>query len=210
MGTIREHKKLFWHAGTFAVIGILAWMIAAPQVGGQPGATPRYAPNGSLLVPVGFETWVFVGSNLGMVYKPDLAATTALETSRADHRRFHNVYIHPEAYGQFLATRRFPELTVLVMELFAAADKEPKGILAGGVFNGERVGVEVAVKNSFRPDGQTTPWAYYDFTDPADSSKVLPSARAFPDRSCEHCHRQHASMDNVWVQFYPILRKLIN
>jgi hypothetical protein len=95
------------------------------------------------------------------------------------------------------------------MEVFAAADKEPKGVLASGVFNGERVGLEVAVKNSHRPDGKPTPWAYYDLTDPADPSKVLASAKAHPDEDCETCHRQHASKDNVWVQFYPILRKVL-
>ena len=118
-------------------------------------------------------------------------------------------YANPEAYAQFLVNRKFPEPTVLVMENFAAADKEPKGILANGAFNGERVGLEVAVKNSSRPDGQPTPWAYYVLTDPADLSKVKASASAFPDQACEGCHRQHASMDNVWVQFYPTLRKLI-
>jgi hypothetical protein len=41
----------------------------------------------------------------------------------------------------------------------------------------------------------------------ADPSKVAPTAAAFADDHCEHCHREHASTDNVWVQFYPTLRK---
>jgi Cytochrome P460 len=71
--------------------------------------------------------------------------------------------------------------------------------------NVDRV-VEVAVKNSSRPDGKATPWAYYNFTDPSDPAKVLASATAFPDQSCANCHQLHASNDNVWVQFYPALR----
>jgi hypothetical protein len=94
------------------------------------------------------------------------------------------------------------------MEIFVAADKEPKGILDSGVFNGARAGLEVAVKNSQRPDGSNTPWAYYSFTDGPDGSQVKPSAQPFPDAACQNCHKQHASMDNVWVQFYPTLRKL--
>ena len=78
--------------------------------------------------------------------------------------------------------------------------------LASGVFNGRRVGLEVAVKNASRPDGKTTPWAYYNFTDPSDRSKVLASATAFPDEVCANCHRRHASIDNVWVRFFPTLR----
>lgn len=135
---------------------------------------------------------------------------TAREGTRAGQPQFHNIYINPEAYASFLAYREFPERTILVMEVFAAADKEPKGVLASGFFNGERVGLEVAVKNSHRPDGFTTPWAYYIFMDPADQSKkVLASAKAQADDQCETCHRQHASKDNVWVQFYPILRNLL-
>jgi hypothetical protein len=109
-------------------------------------------------------------------------------------------------YDYFLANGRFPERKVLVMQVFEAADKEPRGVLASGVFNGRRVGLEVAVKDTSRPDGKTTPWAYYNFTDPSDRSKVLASATAFPDEFCANCHQRHASIDNVWVQFYPALR----
>jgi hypothetical protein len=102
-----------------------------------------------------------------------------------------------------------PFRTVLVMQKFAAADKEPRGIVSAGVFDGDQVGLEVAVKNLPRPDRSNTAWAYYDLTDPTDPSKVRASAPVFPDDMCESCHKQHASRDNVWVQFYPTLRRLI-
>lgn len=204
-----DSKRAWCRVGVLAAITTSVCIASSPKVEGQSSTTPQYAPDGELLAPVGFETWVFVGSNLGMAYRPEAPAMTSAEAARADKRIFHNIYINPEAYTHFLATQEFPEPTILVMELFAAADKEPKGVLASGVFNAQRVGLEVAVKNSHRPDGRTTPWAYYDLTDGTDPSKVLASAPAFPDRACESCHRQHASMDNVWVQFYPTLRKLI-
>jgi Cytochrome P460 len=116
------------------------------------------------------------------------------------------VAINKAAYEYFLANAQFPERTVLAMQVFEAADKTPSNVLASGVFNGRRVGLEVAVKNSSRPDGKTTAWAYYNFTDPSDRTKVLASAAAFPDHSCANCHQLHASVDNVWVQFYPALR----
>ncbi len=93
----------------------------------------------------------------GLAYKQGLQEATALVGVRAEVARFHNAYITPEAYAHFLATREFPDPTILVMEIFAAADKEPKGVLAKGVFNGERVGIEVAMRNSRRPDGSKTP-----------------------------------------------------
>jgi hypothetical protein len=202
-------RTTVWHrAGIGAGIALSVWIAVTAPVKSQSGTAPTYAPNGELLAPVGFETWVFVGSNLGLAYRQGQPAMTALEARRAEAPQFHNVYISPEAYAAFRATGEFPVPTVLVMEKFAAADKEPRGIVAGGVFNGDRVGVEVAVKNLPRPDHSMTAWAYYDLTDPSDPSKLRPSP-AFADADCESCHRQHASKDNVWVQFYPTLRKLI-
>jgi hypothetical protein len=67
-----------------------------------------------------------------------------------------------------LANGRFPERTVLVMQVFETADRPPSDVLAAGVFKGRRVGLEVAVKNSSQPDGKTTPWVYYNFTDPSE------------------------------------------
>jgi Cytochrome P460 len=188
------------------VVGATAFcfVLAAsgPSARSQSSEEPRYTPGGDLLLPNGFDTWVFVGSNLGLSYTPDAAAPPP----RAPGQQFHNVSINKAAYDYFSANGQFPERTVLVMQVFEAADKEPRGVLASGVFNGRRIGLEVAVKNATRPDGKATPWAYYNFTDPSDRSKVLASATAYPDEVCANCHQRHASIDNVWVQFYPALR----
>ena len=123
---------------------------------------------------------------------------------------FHNIYIDPEAYAHFVATREFPDPTVLVMEVFTAADKEPKGIVSKGVFDGDRIGLQIAVKDSHSPDKHARNWAYYIPQNLNDPQHVLhTSSPAFPDADCESCHQAHASLDNVWVQFYPTLRKLI-
>ncbi|MGE5191328.1 MAG: cytochrome P460 family protein, partial [Deltaproteobacteria bacterium] len=114
---------------------------------------------------------------------------------------FHNVYINPEVYAQYVKTGKFPEKTVLVLDIFKAEEREPRKIVAEGLFPGAHAGVAVAVKNSARPDGSKTDWAYYDF---GLESKT---AKAFPDKACYDCHLQHADDDNVWVQFYPTLRK---
>jgi hypothetical protein len=58
---------------------------------------------------------------------------------------------------------------VLVMHIYEAGEKER--ILANGVFNGSKVGLEAAVKNTSRPDGRRGPGAYYNFTDRSDLSK---------------------------------------
>jgi hypothetical protein len=208
---IRNRGRNWFRAAAFIGLAAFAAIALTPSVRsqGQSGTAPQYAANGDLQTPSGYETWVFVGSNLGLDYKHDLPVTTALENSHADQQVFHNIYINPEAYAHFLATKEFPELTVLVMEIFVAADKEPKNVLASGVYNGERIGLQVAVKNSQRPGPHDKPWAYYIPLDLHDPQHVQhASSRAFPDDKCESCHKAHASMDNVWVQFYPTLRKL--
>src|SRR5258708_4333990 len=200
--------KLSRRCGLITAAAAFCFTLAAwpPQAQAQPADEPRYTASGELVLLNGFETWVFVGSNLGLSYTPDAAAAAAAPPPRAGRQQFHNVSINKAAYDYFLANDRFPDKTVLVMQVFEAADKEPKGVLASGVFNGRRVALEVAVKNASRPDGKTTPWAYYNFTDPSDRSKALASAPAFPDQACANCHQLHASIDNVWVQFYPALR----
>ena len=195
-----------FRTGVVAIVTLAAAIASTSLVQAQTKIVPKYTADGQLLAPVGYETWVFVGSNLGLAYRRDLPARTGAELPRNDQPQFHNVYINPEAYAHFMATGEFPDPTILAMDRFAAADKEPKGIVSNGVFNGDRRGLEVAVKNLSRPDGKTTPWAYYDFTDRSDPSKNRVSAPAFADETCESCHRQHASKDNVWVQFYPVLR----
>jgi hypothetical protein len=205
---IRVFGKPRRRFGLIAGMATLCFALAAlgPAAQSQSSDEPRYAPGGELVLPTGFETWVFVGSNLGLSYTPEAAAAASAPPPRAPRQQFHNVSINKASYDYWLANGSFPEKTVLVMQVFEATDNEPKNVLANGFFNGRRVGLEVAVKNSSRPDGKTTPWAYYNFTDQKDRSKVLASATAFPDAACANCHQRHASIDNVWVQFYPTLR----
>src|SRR5262249_5909927 len=113
---------------------------------------------------------------------------------------FHNVYINPQAFEHFTRTGKFPDKTVLVLDIYKAEEGEPRNIVSNGLFPGKRKEIAMAVKNSARPAGGKTDWAYY----------VLPldrkTAKAFPDKACYDCHLQHADNDNVWVQFYPTLR----
>jgi hypothetical protein len=124
---------------------------------------------------------------------------------------FASIYINPEAYAYFKEKHEFPELTMLVMEIFTASDKEPKNVLSGGVYNDRRIGLQVAVKDSRHPSKPSnSPWAYHvpqDWQDP--KHPLLPSSQAFDSRACESCHKDRASLDHVWVQFYPTLRKLL-
>lgn len=176
------------------------------------GATrPSYTKGGELEVPAGYRTWVFVGADLSPEYKKEQppsetreAAPSATDKATSKSNRLHNIYINREAYDSFIRKGEFPDPTMLVMEVFRAERKDPKGVLTDGLVETERVGLEVAVKDSHRPRGGV-PWAYYTF-DIRDNPKTVRPASAHEDKECYACHLQHASNDNVWVQFYPALR----
>jgi hypothetical protein len=214
---VTNRKRIFFRLSILAVLAGTAFAAYAPPVGGQSGARPQYTADGRMMqLPAGFETWVFVGSNLGLAYRDELMGMDAREASRAaDQQFFHNIYINPEAYAHFAATKEFPDPTILVMEVFLPADRDPNGALKAGVFNGDRVGIEVAVKDTRRPAGHlappaASPWAYYIFMNPFQPNPVLrQTAPANQDGSCQACHKANAPPDNVWVRFYPALRKLL-
>jgi hypothetical protein len=174
---------------------------------------PQYNAAGEFILPADFRTWVFVGANLGIEYA-DSAAPADKEKAKEKKPKpanFHNVYINPEAYEHYARTGEFPEKTVFILDIYKPEEGEPGGITAHGQFPGKQTEIAAAVKNSARPDGSKTNWAYYDFKlDPSEKrgDKAVSAAKAFPDRACYECHLEHGSDDNVWVQFYPTLRRL--
>jgi len=189
------------------VAGLSAYIepSAAPQV---PSTDPQYDAKGDLKRPGDFRKWVFVGANIGLRYHTNLPDTKPREQDygkKAEPGEFHNVYIRPADYEHYLKTGTFPDPTVLVMDVYEARERDAKGIVSKGLFPGTERRFEVAVKNSKRPDGSKTDWAYYAFDKP---TKI--TATAFRDAACYDCHLKHADVDNVWVQFYPILRSREN
>ena len=166
---------------------------------------PQYDEKGDLKRPADFRTWVFVGANIGLAYHSNLPDTTPRKQDQVKKKagpgEFHNVYIQPEAYEHYLKTGKFPDRTMLVMDVYEAKERDAKGIVSQGLFPGAQRRFEVAVKNSKRPDGSKTDWAYYACDKPEKTT-----ASAFRDAACHDCHLKHADVDNVWVQFYAVLR----
>lgn len=152
---------------------------------------PEYNAEGELLLPKNYEDWVFVGASLGLSYNE--------EVRREGPGLFHHVYIQPQAYKHYKETGKFPDKTMLVMENFTAGSKENPNL--HGYFEDQHVGLEVALKDTENHEDR---WAYYNFSAPKG---FKPAARAFPKAVCWDCHDQHAADDNVFVQFYPVLKR---
>jgi hypothetical protein len=114
---------------------------------------------------------------------------------------YHNVYITPNAYREFAKTGKFPEGTMLAMEMASADTKREPGLQ--GSYEKEFIGLEVSVKDSSRFESG---WAYFNFSNGMGSS-YKDKAEPFPTSAgCVACHKQNAETDNVFTQFYPVLR----
>jgi len=175
-------SKVLWLA--LASVAVLGSQERMPQ--------PRFAEDNQLIRPEGFREWMFVGANLNMGY------TEGSEPAPAQSR-FHNIYMQREAYREYVATGKVPDKTMMVMEVIAAGTNA--SINKKGQFEDRQVGVEVAVKDEKRFPEK---WAYFNFT--GKGGALLPQAKAFPKESCWKCHNEHAQTDNMFVQFYPVLR----
>jgi hypothetical protein len=147
----------------------------------------------TLLRPEGYREWVFVGSSTGLNYMPNPAPAS----TNADEDIKH-VYINPSSYREFLKTGKFPEGTVMILEIAQSARKNEAGLQ--GSFAEKFIALEASVKDSKRFPGG---WAYFGFTDM--EGKALAKARPFPDSACLSCHQQKAATDRVFTQFYPVL-----
>ena len=154
-------------------------------------AHPEYDDAGDMLRPEGYREWVFVGTSLGLRYAKD-----GEPGEDEGPGSFHNVYVQPEAYEHFMANGGFPEKTILAMETYSSGTREPKSNLTGGYFEDDFLGLSAAVKDSERFDET---WGYVSF----DGPKATP----FPKERCYDCHHEHGATDNVFTQFYPVLRR---
>jgi Cytochrome P460 len=175
---------------TLLLITLLAGALAmAPDAN---PAAPQFVAGNQLVRPEGYHEWVFAGSSLGMSYQKN--------SSYNDQPEFHNVYISPGAYREFRSTGRFPEGTVMVLEILAAGGNS--SINKAGKFEDKILGIEASVKDSKRFPEK---WAYFSFFGPKGAP--LAQAKPFPKDDCWSCHNQHGEVDNVFVQFYPVLRE---
>ena len=182
-------------AGIVGVIGAVAWQaVATSQQQESPDdQLPRFAPGGQLLPPVGWEAWVMVGSSTGLSY-----ATAPPPAAGAAPGMFHNVYVQPWAYREFVRTGAFPERTMFVLSFYEASRKSAPA--RAGFYEGDRMpGTEVHLKQR---GIDKTGWGFFGFGDGAAPATMIPGAAP-----CYSCHATEAAHDQVFTQFYPPLRE---
>jgi hypothetical protein len=152
---------------------------------------PRYTSSNELVRPADYRDWVYVTTGLGMTYGPAAATTQA--------PLFDNVFVNRESHRRFMATGKWPDKTIFILEL-RRADTQVS-INNGGHTQGEVVAVEAAVKDTTRfPD---ITWGYFDF---GRAPALTASAAPLPTTArCYACHRENTAVEQTFVQFYPTL-----
>lgn len=135
-----------------------------------------------------------VGASTGLSY----AVPGAAPAPGAAPGLFHNVYLQPWAYREFIKTGVFPEGAMFVLSFFEASQKASPA--RAGFYEGDRVpGIEIHLKQK---GADKSGWAFYGFADTASVGSKLP-----PTASCYSCHATEAAYDHVFTQFYPSIRE---
>jgi hypothetical protein len=176
-------KLIVWVCGAMLLVSIIAFA----QTASRSSSDPEYT-NDRLKFPARYREWVYLTSGIDMSYNP--AATAA------NHSMFDNVFVNPEAYKVFTETGKWPDKTVLVLELRGAKNKG--SINQRGSFqDGDVMGVEVHVKDESRFEGK---WAFFGFSNNETTARMTPRTA-----DCYSCHADHGAVDTTFVQFYPTL-----
>ena len=177
------------HTGAKALLlcaPLLSARSALPQTMPASASTPQYTSDAQLKFPERYREWIYLTSGFDMSYAPGMAS--------GDHHVFDNVFVNPDAYQAFQQTGKWPDKTMLLLEV---RDAHGKGsINQKGNYQGGATGLEVHVKDEARTPGK---WAFYSF----DQGKIAAMIPRTAD--CYTCHAAHAAVDTTFVQFYPTL-----
>jgi Cytochrome P460/Tetratricopeptide repeat len=161
-----------------------------------PPAPFEYAPNGQVKFPTDYRQWVFLSSGVGMTYGP-LAAAGRPGVRDIAPPMFDNVFVNPDSYRAFLTTGRWPDKTMLILEV--RTSESHASINKDGHFQTDIMGIEAEVKDKSAKTGE---WTFYAFGDSKNPAPAGPIAR---NATCYTCHGANTAVENTFVQFYPVL-----
>ena len=191
LGSFRSNVTV----GIAVLVGIagLSYVLAASAA--PPGGTTaavEFTPDGKLKRPVGYRKWVYVGTPL---------TPNDLNDGEASFPEFHSVYMDPESFAHYEKTGEFRDGTVMIKELITVGSKEATS--GKGYFMGDFRGLEASIKDSKRFKDEPGNWAYFSF---GHKYPLKAAATKQAAASCNACHQTSAAKDDVFSQYYPVLR----
>ena len=174
------------------IAGLFYWLTLAAAAPVEQTARVEFTADGKLKQPEGYRQWVYVGTPL---------TPNDLNGGEAMFPEFHAVYIDPESFAHYEKTGEFRDGTVMIKELSSVGAKEATS--GKGYFMGDFRGLEASIKDSKRFKDEPGSWAYFSFGHKYPLKKeAAPQVTA----TCNACHLNNAKTDNVFSQYYPVLR----
>lgn len=154
----------------------------------------KFNEKGELLRPTGYREWIYIGAPL---------TPNDMNNGKAAFPEFHNVYIDPAAWAYWKTNGAFPDQTIIVKELVSVGSKQAAS--GNGYFQGEYIGLEASVKSKKHFPNAEGYWGFFRFT-VENSPKLRTAATVEAEKNCSACHQAQAAQDQVFTQYYPVLR----
>jgi cytochrome P460 len=173
-------------------LALVAWGQKPPAAAAKPLETAHLTPAGKMQKPEGLESWVFLGTSLGMGYNPG--------SFNADHPgQFQVVLMEPNAYRHFVQTGSYAPGSMFLLNFFNS-DEQKRSINQNGYTQADLTNFEIHVIDPKGPEGHS----FYLFG--ANDKEGNPTP---PGSACVRCHVDHGAFNGTFAQFYPTLRPMI-
>jgi hypothetical protein len=178
--------------------GALALAVAAlGQQAQEPAAKAlqiaKVSQGGKLQKPADLESWIFLGTSLGMGYNPG--------SFNAEHPgQFQVVLMEPNAYRHFVKNGSYAPGSMFLLS-FYNTDQHKRSINQNGFTQADLTNYEIHLIDPSRgEDGRT----FFVFGANDIEGAPLPAGN-----NCVNCHVKHGAFQGTFAQFYPTLRPLI-
>lgn len=182
----------------FIVLFMLLGLFFTPTYAENPAAVGKtyfqFNKQNELIRPIGYREWIFVGTPL---------TPNDMNNGKATFPEFHNVYVDPISWDQWKKTGKFPDGTVVIKELVSVGSKQASS--GNGYFQGKYIGLEASLKSKKQFPDKPGNWGFFRFTI-ENSLDLRKTAAVQPDKNCSACHQTNAATDQVFTQYYPVLR----
>ena len=191
-------KTALWIAALTATTGVsLGLAVAALGQTTTPAKrleVAKLTADGNLRKPADLDSWVFLGTSLGMGYNPG-------SFNAAQPGQFQVVLMEPNAYRHFVKHRSYAPGSMFLLS-FYDSDKQQRSINQNGFTQADLTNFEIHVIDPAQgQDGRT----FYMFGANDQEGHAMP-----PGNGCVSCHNKHGVLDGTFAQFYPTLRPYIS
>jgi hypothetical protein len=181
-------------AATGVILGLAVAALGQTAPAAKGLEVAKLTATGNLLKPADLDSWVFLGTSLGMGYNPG-------SFNAAQPGQFQVVLMEPNAYRHFVQHRSYAPGTMFLLS-FYDSDKQQRSINRSGFTQADLTNFEIHLVDPAQGKAGRT---FYMFGANDTEGHAMP-----PGNGCVTCHNKHGAFDGTFAQFYPTLRPYIS